>query len=122
MQSDTPAIDREKTCPFLLRCFWKANRSGALLDYKGVLPANEVQIYTWRDATLGEIGDLLKDAVSSSRERNSAIEFSFSLVYPDKNGTNMMKKVFIDKHLVFCRLICVICRIDWACCLWPNRS
>ena len=90
MDSTAP-IDREKTCPLLLRCFWKPNRANAPFEYKNKLPSSEVQIYTWRDATLREISDLLKGAIASARDRNSTLEFS--LVYLDKSGETLMKKV-----------------------------
>jgi histone deacetylase complex subunit SAP18 len=66
-------------------------------DYKdaalGTLPANEVQIYTWPDASLREITDLVKDVIvpSSARQKNSS--FDISLVYPDRNGDHKMRHV-----------------------------
>uniref|UniRef100_A0A8R7V8H9 Histone deacetylase complex subunit SAP18 n=1 Tax=Triticum urartu TaxID=4572 RepID=A0A8R7V8H9_TRIUA len=50
-------IDREKTCPLLLRVFTKVG--GHHLDEefskRGKEPKDEVQIYTWMDATLPEL-------------------------------------------------------------------
>ena len=41
---------------------------------------DEVQIYTWMDATLRELSDLIKEASPAARERNS--QLSFAIVYP----------------------------------------
>nr|XP_027222809.1 histone deacetylase complex subunit SAP18-like [Penaeus vannamei] len=49
-------IDREKTCPLLLRVFCSNGRHNSLAEYRrGNTPPNELQIYTWMDATLREI-------------------------------------------------------------------
>ena len=88
-------IDRSKACPHLLRLFWKSNRNNPQLEYKAVahgkFPQNEIQIYTWPDATLGEIGDLLKSTVPIARQRN--VTLSFELVYPDRNGVHVVRHV-----------------------------
>jgi histone deacetylase complex subunit SAP18 len=77
-------IDREKITPFLLRCFWKANKSRTEFEYKDaakqILPADEAQIYTWPDATLRELSDVLSAAIPEARRSNIV----FSLVYPDR--------------------------------------
>lgn len=68
-------------------------------DYKsavhGILPSNEVQIYTWPDATLREITDLLKDALvpNQGKQRNS--HFEIALVYPDRRGEHKIRPVSI---------------------------
>ena len=68
------------------------------MDYKnaalGILPANEVQIYTWRDATLREITDLVKDVVVPAQSIQKNSSFDVSLVYPDRNGDHRIRKVF----------------------------
>ena len=75
------------------------------MDYKnaaiGILPENEIQLYTWRDATLREITDLVKDVVmpAQSKQRNSA--FDLSLVYPDRNGEQRLRKVVAYSSYVF---------------------
>jgi hypothetical protein len=77
-----------------------------------ILPKNEVQIYTWPDATLREIATLLKgvhnsmlnfsivvsyfllilaDVIPTCRQRNAAL--NFCIVYPDKRGIHVMKQV-----------------------------
>ena len=95
----TPAeeneIDRSKSCPHLLRLFWKNNRNNPQLEYKSVsqgkFPSNEIQIYTWPDATLREISDLLKSTVAVARQRH--VTLSFDLVYPDRNGVHVVRHV-----------------------------
>ena len=95
-------IDRSKVCPLLLRCFWKLNRGYPLTAYretpKDIYPNQEVQIYTWRDATLKEIGGLLSDVVSAAREPGSIL--SFSIVYLDKNGNFDIKQVIFSLLIV----------------------
>lgn len=58
------------------------------------MPDQEVQIYTWKDATLGEILELLGDAIPQLNDKNaSAI---VSLVYPDRNGLYVLKQVLVQ--------------------------
>jgi histone deacetylase complex subunit SAP18 len=54
-------VDREKTCPLLLRVFTKIGGHHTVEDFaiRGKEPKDEVQIYTWRDATLRELTDLV---------------------------------------------------------------
>ena len=90
------AIDREKICPFLIRCFWSTSRPYSSLDYdtrKGKLPQNEVQIYTWKDANILEITELLKEAIPATCQKNITISYAF--VYPDRTGNNVVKPVSI---------------------------
>jgi hypothetical protein len=95
MTSSSAVIDRSTSCPHLLRVFWQSNRNNSPLEYKAVVhdkfPDNEIQIYTWPDATLKEIGDLLKSTVASSRQKN--VTLSFDLVYPDRNGVHVSRHV-----------------------------
>ena len=101
-QIDPIVVDREKTCPFLIRCFWTANkRPNTPADYNVKIgngtykvPVNEVQIYTWNDASLREITDLLKDTIPPSRQKRSIIYYS--LVYPDRTGMHVMKPVSLS--------------------------
>jgi histone deacetylase complex subunit SAP18 len=59
----TPEIDREKTCPLLLRVFSKLGSHHKLEEFgkRGEEPAEEVQVYTWADATLRELTDLVQE-------------------------------------------------------------
>lgn len=89
-------IDRTKTCPFLLRCFWKMHRHHNLGEYRNVAqdihPSQEAQIYTWQNATLKEICDLLKDVVHSARDKNSSL--SINVIYVDpKDGRFASRQV-----------------------------
>ncbi|GMP43102.1 hypothetical protein CsSME_00012602 [Camellia sinensis var. sinensis] len=54
-------VDREKTCPLLLRVFTKIGGHHTDSDFavRGKEPKDEVQIYTWKDATLRELTDLV---------------------------------------------------------------
>ncbi|OXA65122.1 histone deacetylase complex subunit SAP18 [Folsomia candida] len=80
---DLDKIDREKTCPLLLRVFCSTGRHNSPMDYtNGNTPANELQIYTWLDATLKEIAGLVKEVNPDARRHGTV--FDFSLVYPDK--------------------------------------
>ena len=58
---------------------------------QGELPPNELQIYTWPDATLRELTGLIKSAQPAARRSNARLEFA--LVYPDKKGRNVMRQV-----------------------------
>lgn len=51
----------------------------------------QVQVYTWMDATLRELSDLVKDVQPAARARNARISFAF--VYPDRKGRNVMRQV-----------------------------
>mmetsp|Transcript_41336 Transcript_41336/g.60908 ORF Transcript_41336/g.60908 Transcript_41336/m.60908 type:complete len:138 (+) Transcript_41336:59-472(+) len=88
-------VDRDKVCPLLLRCFWKLEGHHRVEEFadanRGIVPIDEVQIYTWPDATLREITDLIKDVNPVARRRSARLSFSF--VYPDKRGRNVMKQV-----------------------------
>merc|ERR1719150_350343 len=44
-------------------------------------PSNELQIYTWLDATLKELTGLVKEVNPEARRRGPY--FDFALVYPD---------------------------------------
>ncbi|KAK9827892.1 hypothetical protein WJX74_008041 [Apatococcus lobatus] len=88
-----PPIDREKTCPLLLRVFPAINGHHRLDDYqtRGQEPAGEVQVYTWPDATLRELTDLVKEVKSEARRTTAKFEFAF--VYPDRRGRNVLRQV-----------------------------
>jgi histone deacetylase complex subunit SAP18 len=55
------------------------------------LARDEAQIYTWRDATLREITELIKALNPAARARYAQI--SFALVYPSKSGMMTMRNV-----------------------------
>ena len=47
----------------------------------GNTPSNELQMYTWLDATLKELEGLVKEVNPEARRRGTY--FDFALVYPD---------------------------------------
>merc|ERR1712223_1339739 len=70
-------IDREKVCPLLLRVFCATSRHNNLLDYNlGKVPPNELQIYTWMDATLRELTSLVREVNPESRKKGTYFDFS----------------------------------------------
>ncbi|XP_065308351.1 histone deacetylase complex subunit SAP18 [Dermacentor albipictus] len=78
-------IDREKTCPLLLRVFLNNSRHHSMSEYsRGNVPSNELQIYTWMDATLKELTSLVKEVNRDARRKGTF--FDFALVFPDVRG------------------------------------
>ncbi|KAK1262093.1 Histone deacetylase complex subunit SAP18 [Acorus gramineus] len=79
-------VDREKTCPLLLRVFTKVGSHHAGEDFvvRGKEPKDEFQIYTWKDATLRELTALVKEVAPAARRREAKL--SFAIVFPDKFG------------------------------------
>lgn len=88
-------VDREKTCPLLLRVFPKLGGHHRLEEYarRGQEPKEEVQMYTWMDATLRELADLVKEIQPDAKQKNARL--AFALVYPDRRGKNVMRQVGI---------------------------
>ncbi|KAF5460756.1 hypothetical protein F2P56_020602 [Juglans regia] len=86
-------VDREKTCPLLLRVFTKIGGHHNEEDFavRGKEPKDEVQIYTWKDATLRELTDLVKEVAPEARRRNAKLSFAF--VYPDQRGRFVLRTV-----------------------------
>ncbi|KAF8932496.1 Histone deacetylase complex subunit sap18 [Haplosporangium gracile] len=59
-------VDREKLCPFLLKMFYKQGEHHRVDQYKPTsLPpkSSELQLYTWKNATMGEIASLIQQAI-----------------------------------------------------------
>jgi len=54
--------------------------------FAGNVPSNELQMYTWQDATLKELEGLVKEVNPDARRRGTY--FDFALVYPDLRGQN----------------------------------
>ena len=79
-------VDREKTCPFLLRIFYKINGNNSLSNFNGDTFPPELDIYTWEDADLKElakkINSALKDTVLGMYDL-----YKFSRIYYDSKGT-----------------------------------
>ena len=71
-----------QTCPLLLRVFLANGRHHIVSEYsRGNVPANELQIYTWMDATLKELTGLVKEVNPEARRKGTY--FEFALVFPD---------------------------------------
>ena len=51
----------------------------------------QVQIYTWPDATLRELTDLVKEVQPAARRTTARLEFA--LIYPDKKGRNVIRVI-----------------------------
>ena len=79
-------VNREKTCPFLLRVFYKINGNNHLSDFEGEKFPPELHIYTWEDANLKELAkfihDVLKDTVIGMYDL-----YQFSRIHYDSDGT-----------------------------------
>jgi|EP00953_Heterococcus_sp_UTEX-ZZ885_P023545 histone deacetylase complex subunit SAP18 len=87
-------IERHKVCPLLLRCFWRhgVHHRPEQFQLDEALPTNdELQIYTWQDASLREIATLVQGVNDLARRRNARLEFS--IVYPDRTGKMVMREV-----------------------------
>ncbi|XP_034032177.1 histone deacetylase complex subunit SAP18 [Thalassophryne amazonica] len=79
-------IDREKTCPLLLRVFTtNTGRHHRVEEFsRGNVPSSELQIYTWMDATLKELTSLVKEVYPEARKKGT--HFSFAIVFPDNRA------------------------------------
>jgi histone deacetylase complex subunit SAP18 len=84
-------VDREKTCPMLLRVFCNMGRHHRLDEFnRNSVPSNELQIYTWLDCTLRELMTLIREVNPDTRAKGTM--FQFSTVYPDpRRGGFRMK-------------------------------
>lgn len=80
-------IDREKTCPLLLRLFYNSNQHNNLADFsKASTPSNELQIYTWLDASLRELSGLVREVHGEARLKGTL--FHFAIVHPHPRSTS----------------------------------
>ncbi|SCM24830.1 histone deacetylase complex subunit SAP18, putative [Plasmodium chabaudi chabaudi] len=93
-------INREKTCPFLLRLFYKTNVEYISIDdidlNKSGVNNNELQIYAWIDITMREIVTLVKDFYKEGRKRNA--QWIFNGYSCEKQKINFLSKVHSIKH------------------------
>jgi len=91
-------LDRSEACPSLLRVFIKTNeafREEELVGNK--IPGTEIQLHVWKDSTLRELTDLLKEVEPTTRKWGTRL--TFSLLFPDKRGKNVMKEIgAVDAH------------------------
>lgn len=90
---DVKPVDREKTCPLLLRVFVSDNgRHHRPEEYsRGSLPSNELQIYTWLDASLKELTNLVKEVRPDARKKGTL--FKFATCYMDRGGRFRLKEI-----------------------------
>ncbi|KAA1088720.1 hypothetical protein PGT21_006620 [Puccinia graminis f. sp. tritici] len=109
--SRTTPVDREKTCPFLLRCFVKPGSHHDLeRDYQipDRLPvSDECQLYAWKDTTLRDICLQLLDS-NPSIKSNLPLKFSIRLVYLDaprdlSHNAPLARYKSQDLGSIFCR-------------------
>jgi histone deacetylase complex subunit SAP18 len=99
MQREQAPVDRAKTCPFLMRVFIAKRPEGghcSEADYSdGRVPpksvAQEVHLYTWKDATLKELAGLIQEVEPEARHARAAVSFAF--VYPNRTGTMVVRTV-----------------------------
>lgn len=74
-----------QTCPLLLRVFLSNGRHHAPVEFnRGNVPSNELQIYTWLDASLKELTNLVKEVNPDARRKGT--HFDFALVFPDQRS------------------------------------
>lgn len=90
--------------PWLMRWLFLDQFGGhhRMEDYarRGHEPKDEVQVYTWPDATLRELTDLVKEVQPAARRSTARLDFA--LVYPDKKGRNVMRVVrYVCSDLCF---------------------
>jgi len=86
-------IDRKKRCPFLMRVFLSHNNHNEIASYeKGAVPKEELAIYTWPDAKLKEVAQLIKESYPDADKPDSTLKFS--RVFPDpKTGAWQLVEV-----------------------------
>ena len=91
-------VDREKITPLLLRIFVKEAEHHTVEEFNSdSLPTqDEIQLYTWKDATLKEISNAIKAHKHLARQQHSKL--SFSLVYPNKTGANRLRPVAVTQN------------------------
>jgi hypothetical protein len=73
-------------CPFLLRVFVRVNRPLRIAEFDDArrLPEDELQVYTWPDATLSELATLVMEVEPSPRRRRANLRFA--TVYRPQTG------------------------------------
>ena len=96
-----PRLDRERACPFLLPVFVRLGDHSPPRAYHGTdgVPSDahvsEMHIYTWEDATLLELAELVRERIEDVRTKRAFRgeqggkrfpDQHFCLVYPDREG------------------------------------
>jgi histone deacetylase complex subunit SAP18 len=82
-------VNRNTTCPFLLRVFCTQDPLHTLRHLGDSQADDEVRLYTWLDASLRELVDLLKAYLPSARRT----DFRISFVRPNLQGGLEEKEV-----------------------------
>jgi len=91
-------VDRQTTTPFLLKLFYRNGGFHRLEDFRPPnLPSTHVEIYTWKDCTLHELGTLLSQALPELVPARSRC--GFRLIYADTRAGR-----YISKDLGACLL------------------
>lgn len=85
-------VDREKTCPFLLRVFYKINGNNPLSLFSGDKFPTELDIYTWEDANLKELTKFIHDALKGT-VLGMYDYYKFSRIHHDENGTLLSDEI-----------------------------
>lgn len=77
----------------MLRVFCSTGRHNSPVEYaRGSVPQNELQIYTWMDATLRELTSLVKEVNPETRRKGTY--FDFAIVFPDmRSPTYRMREI-----------------------------
>ncbi|KAI8069218.1 Sin3 associated polypeptide p18-domain-containing protein [Gongronella butleri] len=88
MAEEKQPVVREEVTPFLLKIYVQFNGHNSPAKYtKGKTPSQdyELQMYTWKDATLRELTQLIQEGVPEARESDAHL--AFRLMYLNtKNG------------------------------------
>lgn len=90
-------VDRQKTCPFMVKMYCRINGHHRLDEFAPPrFPVDdEVIVYTWRDATLLELSQLVRGVMSGPVATDPTLKFSFQLLYPNPHRSGQ----FISKPL-----------------------
>lgn len=87
-------IDRDKTCPFLIRVIWKEAEAlsiDCLKNRSDQQEPDEIRLYAWKDSTLREIIEMLKEHLAGARRRDA--EFSLSFIRLNLDGAYEIKPI-----------------------------
>ncbi|KAI8362034.1 Sin3 associated polypeptide p18-domain-containing protein [Mortierella sp. GBAus27b] len=91
-------IDREKLCPFLLRMYYSRgahHRTEVYSPMSTPPQSSELRLYTWKNATLGEITSLVKQAIPDLViQAGPGAQLSFRHMYLD-----IRKGVFVGRDI-----------------------
>lgn len=85
-------VDREKTCPFLLRVFYKINDFNSISDFIGDKFPSELNIYTWEDANLKELAKFINDALKDTVLGMYNL-YRFARIYYDSQNTLLRDEI-----------------------------